>query len=361
MSEPSQLRTVASTLPAGPDAAWDAWVQAQPAAHLLQTSRWAELKARFGWQPRRVVVQGRDGGVCAGGSLLLRRTMGLTMAYVPRGPLVDWHDATLVAELLGALRAEARRGGAAVLKLEPEMADSGAHRALLAGYGLTPSRQTVQPPSTIVVDIGRSEEAILQGMKSKWRYNVRLAEKRGICVRSGSEADLPAFYALYAETGGRDGFLIRPFDYYDTTWRTFLAAQADPASQAGGALLLAEHPEESQPLAGVFLLRYGTQSWYFYGASGDRRRRDMPNYLLQWEALRWSIAQGCTRYDWWGAPTDPDDAGDSMQGVWQFKQGFGAELQRQIGAWDFPVSATLYRLYTETMPSVLHVMRRVAR
>lgn len=764
MSVPSQLRTVAPTSSADPDAAWDAWVAAQPAAHLLQTSRWAALKARFGWQPRRVVVHGPDGGVRAGASLLLRRAMGLTMAYVPRGPLVDWHDAPLVAELLDALRVEARCGGAAVLKLEPELADSGAHRALLASHGLTPSRQAVQPPSTIVVDIGRSEAAILQGMKSKWRYNVRLAErkevtvrtlvqadfpsfdglmhatgqrdgfathspayfaaaydllvpehavyllaeyageplativvaitgstawylwgassdrernrmpnhalqwagmcwarahgatrydfwgipdpigqvaaalrggdgsgtpadavpvdldalpheglwgvyrfkqgfggdvvravgawdmavepvrfalyqagltareiahsqqirelerwlngkrtpspaathatpdrnattpraprataepvsspstwrallaalpdphvlqswewgdvkaqtgwhaerlsadlpggrtalqflwrqpvagaplrmgyipkgpvldwsnealvdevlalieahararrcifvkidpdvsetssegrlvlhalerrgwrysadqvqfkntaysdltvgeaqllaamkskwrynvrlaeKRGICVRSGSEADLPAFYALYTETGGRDGFLIRPFDYYDITWRTFLAAQADPASQAGGALLLAEHPEESQPLAGIFLLRYGTQSWYFYGASGDRRRRDMPNYLLQWEALRWSIAQGCTRYDWWGAPTDPDDAGDSMQGVWQFKQGFGAELQRQIGAWDFPVSATLYRLYTATMPSVLEVMRRIAR
>ena len=103
------------------------------------------------------------------------------------------------------------------------------------------------------------------------------------------------------------------------------------------------------------------RAWYFYGASSERHRRDMPNHLLQWEALRWALAQGCTVYDWWGAPTHPDDPEDRMQGVWQFKQGFGAELQPHIGAWDYPVSPTLYRLYTAAMPRVLGAVRRLAR
>ena len=126
-------------------------------------------------------------------------------------------------------------------------------------------------------------------------------------------------------------------------------------------MLLACHPDDPQPVAGLFLMRYGQRSWYFYGASSERHRRDMPNYLLQWEALRWSIAQGCTIYDWWGAPTDLADADDGMQGVWQFKQGFGAEFQSHIGAWDYPVSPTQYRLYTESMPAVLAALRRLAR
>jgi peptidoglycan pentaglycine glycine transferase (the first glycine) len=106
-------------------------------------------------------------------------------------------------------------------------------------------------------------------------------------------------------------------------------------------------------------MRYGQRSWYFYGASGDRRRRDMPNHLLQWEAMRWALARGCTVYDWWGAPDNVDDAKDSMQGVWQFKQGFGAAFQPHIGAWDFPVHPRAYALFTEALPKALSLLRRL--
>ena len=178
-------------------------------------------------------------------------------------------------------------------------------------------------------------------------------------MRHGTAADLPAFYALYAETGARDGFIIRPEAYYRLVADTFLGAQADAESPAGGALLFAEHPEEPAPLAALFLLRYAETAWYFYGASSDLRRRDMPNYLLQWEALRWSLAQGCTRYDWWGAPTDLDDPDDGLQGVWRFKQGFGAVFQPHIGAWDFVVAPALYTAYNELMPRGISLLRRL--
>jgi lipid II:glycine glycyltransferase (peptidoglycan interpeptide bridge formation enzyme) len=84
----------------------------------------------------------------------------------------------------------------------------------------------------------------------------------------------------------------------------------------------------------------------------------MPNYLLQWEALRWAQAQGCTVYDWWGAPAQVDGANDPMQGVWQFKQGFGARFQQHIGAWDFPVFLALYRLYSEAMPQIIALWQK---
>ncbi|HRJ42557.1 MAG TPA: peptidoglycan bridge formation glycyltransferase FemA/FemB family protein, partial [Caldilineaceae bacterium] len=167
-----------------------------------------------------------------------------------------------------------------------------------------------------------------------------------------------AFYTLYTETGQRDGFLIRPYAYYADIWRTFLAAQEEAGNPAGGALLLAEHPEENQPVAGIFLLRYGERAWYFYGASSEVRRRDMPNHLLQWEGMRWAQAQGCTAYDWWGAPSAPEDPEDSLQGVWRFKEGFGAALRQQIGAWDWSPTPLLWRLYQRAMPLLLDVMRQ---
>jgi lipid II:glycine glycyltransferase (peptidoglycan interpeptide bridge formation enzyme) len=197
----------------------------------------------------------------------------------------------------------------------------------------------------------------MAAMKSKWRYNIRLARRRGITVREGGAGDLQAFYDIYAETGERDGFLIRPYRYYEAAWRTMLAAQEDVENPAGGALLLAEHEEEVLPIAGLFLMKYGNCAWYFYGASTDRHRRDMPNHLLQWEAMSWARRQGCTKYDWWGAPSDLEDPLDAMQGVWTFKQGFGASFQPHIGAWDFVTNPPLYAIYTEAIPRALHLAK----
>ena len=163
---------------------------------------------------------------------------------------------------------------------------------------------------------------------------------------------------MYAETGERDGFLIRPFSYYAGAWEMMLVAQCESTNPAGGTLLLAQHEEETDPVAGLFLMKYGDRAWYFYGASTDRRRRDMPNYLLQWEAMRWARENGCTVYDWWGAPTDLDDPMDSMQGVWKFKQGFGAVFQPHVGAWDYVTNPLLYSLYSRAIPKTLGLLKR---
>ena len=93
-------------------------------------------------------------------------------------------------------------------------------------------------------------------------------------------------------------------------------------------------------------------------ASSEQRRRDMPNYLLQWEAMRWARAQGCVLYDWWGAPTHIDDPDDSMQGVWQFKQGFGARFEAHVGAWDYVRQPWLFWLYREAVPRLRSSLRR---
>jgi len=343
-------------------AAWRSLLASLPAPHVLQSWEWGEIKRQTEWRSTRYALRAPAGA--AAFQLLWRQPLPYAparVAYVPKGPVLDWTNLDLVEATLAAIEQEARRLGCIFVKIDPDVReDVTAGRLvlhLLEQRGWRCSPEQIQFKNTAWSDLAAGEEALLAGMKSKHRYNVRLAEKRGVTVRQGTEADLPAFYDLYAETGQRDGFLIRPYDYYRTTWATMLAAQTDGANPAGGALLLAEHPDEAAPLAGIFLFRYGARAWYFYGASSERRRRDMPNYLLQWEALRWSLAQGCTVYDWWGAPVDLDDPADGLHGVWQFKQGFGAEFQPHIGAWDYVVSPAGYRLYMEAMPRVLAWMR----
>jgi lipid II:glycine glycyltransferase (peptidoglycan interpeptide bridge formation enzyme) len=203
----------------------------------------------------------------------------------------------------------------------------------------------------MVIALEDDEEALLMDMKSKTRYNVRLAGRRGVVVRQGTLDDLHLLYEMYAETSVRDGFVIRHEGYYEDAWGTFVdAGLAQP--------FIAE--VEGQPVAALIAYRFGHTAYYLYGMSASEHREKMPNYLLQWEAMRWAKAQGCKRYDLWGAPdrVNPDDP---MYGVYRFKDGFGAEFVRTVGAWDLPLRPFLYALYTRVMPLALGVMRVIGR
>ena len=109
---------------------------------------------------------------------------------------------------------------------------------------------------------------------------------------------------------------------------------------------------EGVAIAHVILFHFGRKCWYFYGASSNDDRARMPNYLLQWEAIKWAKAQGYAVYDMWGAP-DAFDESDSLWGVYQFKRGFRGQLTRHIGAWDFASHPTLYYVYTKALPRML--------
>ncbi|MCS6826438.1 MAG: peptidoglycan bridge formation glycyltransferase FemA/FemB family protein [Caldilinea sp.] len=341
---------------------WRAALAQTPSPHVLQSWEWGEVKAQAGWQAERIVV--RSSGAAAAFQFLWREPiphLPLRVAYIPKGPALDWSDVECVNATLSAIEEYTRSKKCVFVKIDPNVReDATAGRLTLHALqrrGWRFSTEQIQFKNTAFTDLRVGEDALLASMKSKWRYNIRLAQKRGVCIRCGEEKDLEAFYALYAETARRDGFLIRSAPYYWTAWRTFLAAQRQPGNPAGGALLLAERSDDPEPVAGLFLLRYGATAWYFYGASSDRHRRDMPNHLLQWEAMRWAIAQGCTTYDWWGAPTRPEDPSDPLHSVWQFKQGFGAELQPHIGAWDYVISPLGYRAITQVLPFARSTMR----
>jgi peptidoglycan pentaglycine glycine transferase (the first glycine) len=322
--------------------AWNASLAAMADATVLQTYQWGELKAAFGWRPLRVES---EAGMA---QVLLRRTPVGVIAYVPRGPALPAGDRRAhLGRLLEPVHAACRAAGAFALKLEPPWRDDAARRDDLAELGFRPSGQTVQPPSTAIVALDGSEDAILGRMRPKTRYNVRLAAKKGVTVRQGTAADLGAFGALMAQTGSRDGFAVHPTAYYERAHALFA-----PAGLA--ALLLAEH--DGALLAGLMAFAFGDTAYYLFGASSDEQRNLMPTYALQWEAMRWARASGCRYYDLWGIPDevgrDPapymeDDppARQGLWGVWRFKRGFGGEVVRHVGAWDFVYRPLAYRLY----------------
>jgi lipid II:glycine glycyltransferase (peptidoglycan interpeptide bridge formation enzyme) len=329
---------------------WDAFVAAHPAGHLLQTWAWGELKARFGWRAAHVAVMDNS-GLQAGAQVLFRALpLGRSLAYIPKGPLVDWTDRSQAGALLAGLHQLCRRKHSPFLKIEPHAPDTLALRQAICAHGFVVSPFTLQPPRTIVVDISPAEDDILAAMKQKTRYNIRLAERKGVIVRPGSVEHVPVFHQLMRITGQRDQFGVHSLDYFRAMLGLFGPDRA--------VLLLAEVDRE--PVAAVIVLTHGSTGYYLFGASSDAHREKMPAYLLQWEAIRWAKAHGCESYDLWGIP-DADEAtlegefaarseaADGLWGVYRFKRGFGGQVTRAAGAFDYVYQRPLYWLYRQWM------------
>jgi peptidoglycan pentaglycine glycine transferase (the first glycine) len=340
---------------------WNDALRQLPAAHLLQTWEWGEFKQQTtGWNPHRLAFS-RGGEVVAMASVGVRRVGPLRVMYVSKGPAMDYRDTALVGEVLDHLERRAR--WAIWLKIDPDVVaatgvpgeaddqpDSAgqALMALLRRRGWRFSADQVQFRNTITIDLTQSEDELLAAMSQNTRRKVRTGEKKGVTVRCATPDDLPTLYELYRTTGERDGFLIRPPEYYQKEWRYLMEAGLAHA-------LIAE--SEGQAIAHVILFHFGEKCWYFYGASSNDQREKMPNYLLQWEAMKWAKAQGYRWYDLWGAPNDFQES-DPMWGVYEFKRGFRGMVTRHIGAWDYAANGLLYTAYTQVMPRVIDLMRK---
>ena len=362
---------------------WNSLLHSLPKPHILQTWEWSQVKAAYGWTPSyhiweqrspgelvHVDSQPKEGVRVFAMALVLQRKLtvrgletGLNVLYVPKGPILrDWGDKEIYQQVLSDLLHYAKGQNAIFVKIDPDVRVGigipgtakaqedpiGAALILsLKQSGWQYSSEQIQFPNTVHVDLNEPEEILQANMKQKTRYNIRLAEKHHVCVRQGVETDIPNLYRMYAHTAERDGFVIRPQAYYESVWKSFM--------QAGFARpLIAEVNEE--PVAAVILFWFSQQAWYLYGMSLEAHREKMPNYLLQWEAMRLAKANGCLGYDLWGAP-DVFDESDALWGVYRFKEGLGGSVIRNIGAWDYPVRRREYQLYMHIMPRILAWMR----
>jgi peptidoglycan pentaglycine glycine transferase (the first glycine) len=351
---------------------WNDRISGFPGVHVLQTREWAEVKQNYGWIPLPQTWYDQDGKLIAAASVLLRRiriwpfTTPFGVLYVPRGPLLDWKDSDLRERVLGDLEELSRKVGGIFIKIDPEVclgrgvpgeddeelySQGQAVAASIKRRGWLFSQDQIQYRNTVWLDLSCDEDAILQRMKPKTRYNIRLAERKGVTVRTAKDHELEKMYQLYSETSVRDGFIIRKADYYLYTWRKFI--------QAGMAeALVAE--VEGQIVAGLVLFFTADHAWYLFGMSGSEHRELMPNHLLQWTAITRAKQRGCKEYDMWGAPDNFHES-DPMWGVFRFKQGLGGRVIRTIGAWDKPTHAGMYTLYTKILPRILDSMRRRGR
>jgi peptidoglycan pentaglycine glycine transferase (the first glycine) len=387
---------------------WNSLVSSLPNPHFLQTYEWGQVKAKYGWSPLYAVwdadgqwkvesdsnllstlrePQGSAFQPPVAATLILKRQIirngfaaRLSVLYSPKGPLLDWTNESLRNRVLNDLQSFAKKQGAIFLKCDPDVVlGTGVPKgeedvpenngqvvtSELKRRGWEYSSDQIQFKNTVVIDLNPTEDEMLARMKQKTRYNIRLAEKKGVALRVGTLGDLGMLYKMYAETSVRDGFVIRDEGYYKTVWELFMRSNVDtleslqvetfqPSNLPTCEPLIAE--VDNEPVAAIFVFYFAGHAYYVYGMSRNVHREKMPTYLLQWEAMKRARAKGCTAYDLWGAPEVFEES-DSMWGVYRFKEGLGGKVVRTLGAWDFAPSLLWYKMYSEVIPRVLDVMR----
>jgi lipid II:glycine glycyltransferase (peptidoglycan interpeptide bridge formation enzyme) len=326
---------------------WNELTTSSPLGHLMQTCEWADYKSELGWSAHRLAVaQGKR--LVAGAQVLVRRLplLPLSIAYVPRGPMVDLDDEESAALLLSAIHAWARSQRAVFLKIDSGFADDERFHAALRRHGFRHTERTVQPRSTIIMDLSSGTDAVWAKMRQTTRRYIRRAGKAGVTVTEGGDAELEQFYNVLKFTGQTKQFTVHNEEFYELAWQAFR-----PSGRA--RLLLAMRAGEV--VAGIMLFCHGSRTMVLWTGTSNVGREVFASYLLWWEAMRYSYAQGYACLDTWGIPDEiadmlrvgadiPMERTDGMWGIYHFKRGLGGEIESYCGAYDYVYMPALYNV-----------------
>jgi lipid II:glycine glycyltransferase (peptidoglycan interpeptide bridge formation enzyme) len=302
------------------------FVWQHPKGHFLQSPEWGEVKKQWKWEG--LIVRNSDGAIRGVMSLLIRRIspLGASMMYSPRGPVCDLHDEDVVRELIAGAKQRAKKNKSYVMKLDPDvLACDEAFSSLIFSLGFHVENsdnhfQGIQARNVFRVPLaGRTEDDVMAGFNRNTRYNIRLAQRKGVEVRLSDQSALPEFYKILKETGERDNFAIRPMSYFKTVMDAF-----------GENMRLYMVYYEGRPIVATMGLHYGDKLWYAYSGSSVEHRETKASHLMQWVLIQWALEEGCTFYDLRGVPGVLDKT-QQIYGLYEFKKSFSGALNEFIG------------------------------
>jgi len=318
---------------------YEAFVQSHPKGNFAQSWLWSKQKPMWHWEA--IAVRGEDGAIKGTLAVMIRKMpiAGRTIMYGCRGPVCDLDDRETFAQLLEGARDLAKQHKSYVIKLDPDVPSSNTDfAAMLQEFGFRSKEggknfEAIQPRYVFRLNVdGKTEEELQAGFHQKWRYNIRVALKKGVEVKICGKEMVPAFADLMLTTGVRDGFVTRQPEYF--------AAMLDNLGEHC-RLYMAFY--EGRPIAGTLAIHYGDKVWYLYGASSNEDRNLMPNYLLQWEMIRWAVETGCRIYDFRGVSGDISED-NPLYGLYRFKKGFGGDFTEFVGEMDLVLNKPVYTL-----------------
>ena len=335
----------------------DSGNQLEAKPHFLQTKFWANFKCLHGWKSLYFKGTSYLGDFYV--SVLIRSfAKKFTIAYIPLGvtfsSLVEegfHYNSIEYVNFLNEFAEELKNQlpkNTFCIRIDPPIdfysleAKNDFLKVLKSVQReITPALTDIQPPDTVILNLTKSEDDLLSDMKQKWRYNIRLAEKKGVTIeKCGAEA-IEDFYEIFTETATRDGIAVHGKNYY----KSLLELSSKNTEKAEVSLFVAKHEEDV--LAGIITLFTETEAVYLYGASSNKKRNLMATYLLQWTAIKAAKDFGSKSYDFYGIPPENDE-NHPMYGLYRFKTGFGGDdcVIHRIGSLDIPVKKGIYKLYS---------------
>lgn len=318
------------------------FLESHERCNFQQSLEWAEVK-KPNWNPEVILAEDEQGNIIGSLCVWIRKmSIFGNIMYASRGPICDIHDISVMKQLTQGAKQLAKKYNAMCLRIEPDiLSEDKIFREIVTnlGYKIKDDakdfKDEIQPRYVFRLDIkGKTEDEILAGFKQKWRYNIRLAIKKGVIVKEGTREDLKDFHRIMVETGARDGFIIRPLEYFEKMY--------DCLGPKHMKVLMAYY--EDKPISGVIPIFYGNKTWYLYGASSNEHRNLMPNYLLQWEMIKLAIKRQDDIYDFRGV-SGVVDKSHPQYGLYRFKQGFGATFTEFIGEVYMPFKPLTYKIY----------------
>jgi len=334
-----------------------------PTIIVHQTSLWSSIKSRLGWIPYAFDI---TSDTMEGDFLVLVHRIGRhrCMAYVPQGPetMPIEERKGIFLESLSQELARHIPDDCLFIRYDlpwesPYAQDKSMYdgngqwrgrpephvRELRMNFGTTnwnmrKAITDIQPPDTIIIDLTMTEDKILSRMKPKTRYNIRLAERKGVTITESGIERLYAWYRLYHQTADRAGFKRHRYEYFNALFE----ANSESHDSASIHLLLAIADKEV--IAGNIVSISNNRATFLYGASANTKRDYMASYALQWETMRFARQKGCIEYDLYGISPIADTA-HPLYGLYRFKTGFGGRMLHKQGCWDFPYRHDEYNIY----------------
>lgn len=331
---------------------YNRFVRESAFATATQDIKWSEIKS--GWNSAQIYTE-KDDAITGAFSLVIKKMLGFSLLYATRGPVCDPYDLETLAALINETKSFAKKNRAFVLRFDPEvkydeqLIESYQKMGLIIRGRGVDKNALVQPIYNMILNLENdTEETLLARFSQKTRYNINLARRKGVLVSyETSEEALKIFYELYEIMSARNRLVIRSYAYFQNMMKAF---------EGNIRIYLTKH--EDDYLSGAIGIMYGDKLWYIYGASSNIKRNLMPNYLMQWEMIRWALENNIKRYDFGGVfELDNED------GLYKFKEGFCREegVTELIGEVDKVYNKFIYKLFTQVYPKLQKIKIKLLR
>jgi lipid II:glycine glycyltransferase (peptidoglycan interpeptide bridge formation enzyme) len=257
-----------------------------------------------------------------------------TIGYLPRGPLPT-------KEIIHKLKQIGKSENCILIQLEPNIIDTEGSKAEIKNLGLISAAHPLLTKCTFILDLTKSEEELLKNMHPKTRYNIRVAEKKGVKItEDNSNKSFEAYLKLTKETTRRQKFYAHSENYHRLMWESLKTQNPEGLT---ARLFTAIYNNEILVAWIVFVL--GDTLYYPYGASSSNYREVMASNLMMWEVIKFGKKLGLKQFDMWGAMGPNPDTKDPWYGFHRFKEGYGGKLTEFIGSFDLVINRKMYIAY----------------